>query len=220
MELKQEKQEKQEKQDFDEDAVKKERKVSNAQVHVSPILSATLAINKLHGDTLDIVTMGLEIAECARKVSAGNLQEVELMLMTQAKTLDYLFYETISKLGNLENINQMQVFSDIALKAQNQSRKALTALTEIKHPKRSATFIKQQNNAVNQQVNIANSPGKKKSQKKEKLANELLEEKENEQWMDARTTTSPITDDSGMAAMETCRRKDRSRKKYQQNECV
>jgi hypothetical protein len=95
------------------------------------------------------------------------------------------------------------IIADIALRAQNQSRKTLAVLAEIKNPRRT-TFIKQQNNAVNQQVNNAI---KSKSEKIKKVANELLELKD-EQRLDTRAAASSITDDSQVEAVEICRSED------------
>lgn len=72
----------------------------------------------------------------------------------------------------------------------------------------------EQNNAINQQVNNSQSTEFKNSGK---LANELLEVK-NEQRMDARTTTSPITTDPKMATVEVSRGKNSRRKSHQSNE--
>ncbi|MGH8646968.1 MAG: hypothetical protein ACREX4_21935 [Gammaproteobacteria bacterium] len=63
----------------------------------------------------------------------------------------------------------------LALKAQNQCRQTLAALAEIKNPRRT-TFIGQQNNATNQQVNNVGGPSETRKNP-ETRENELLEAK-------------------------------------------
>lgn len=146
----------------------------------------------------------------AKKVTDGNTKEIEQMLYTHAKALDYVFYDALGQLANCGMINQIETYSNIAFRAQNQSRKTLLALMELKNPSR-ATFIKQQNNAITQQVNNEVKSNPKNFENPEKVANELLEIKY-EQRMDTRTTTSPITKDPAMATMEVCRSKNSRRK--------
>ena len=45
------------------------------------------------------------------------------MLMTQAKALDFFFYQMLGKLADTHNVKQIQAYTDIALRSQNQSRK-------------------------------------------------------------------------------------------------
>lgn len=93
----------------------------------------------------------------------------------QAKTLDYVFYDSLQKLVGVEMINHIELFANIAFKAQTQSRKTLAVLSQLKVPNQ-AVFIKQQNNAVNQQIN---NDLKSNSEKNKKVANELLRENKN-----------------------------------------
>lgn len=57
-----------------------------------------------------------------------------------------------------EYLNQVQAYLSLALKAQSQCRNTLHTLGELKYPKETA-FIRQQNVAVNQQVNNGTSDG-------------------------------------------------------------
>lgn len=187
-------------------ADKKNQQISNAKLRTDCLASASLTINKLHGGTLDSVTTMRELCETAKKIRDGDLQEVEFMLLAQAKTLDSFFYQTLSQIPELNMLNQTQVLADLALKAQNQSRKALTALAEIKHPKRSATFIRQQNNhAVNQQVNNGVKSTNKEFKKSEKIANEVIWEAHLEKMDDGRTLTA-ISINTSAETMDACNR--------------
>lgn len=98
-------------------------------------------------------------------------------------------------------VNQLEVFAGMAFKAQSQSRKTLAVLAELKSPRRT-TFIKQQNNAITQQVN---NGVQSKSQNSEKVTNELLSEAGYEA-LDYRGAKETGVINSAMAAMETINR--------------
>jgi len=86
----------------------------------------------------------------------------------------------------------------MALKAQKHSRQTLTALKDVMNP-RDTTFVKQQNNAVNQQVN--NCAGSEVSETSEKKSrNELLTEVEHE-TLDPRGTFETVPVDPSMETM-------------------
>ena len=82
--------------------------------------------------------------------------EIELMLSNQAMVLNAIGNRQItlsSDLLRLGSTDKSRDRSDRQLKngfkALELSRKCLTALNEVRNPKRSATFIKQQNNQLN-----------------------------------------------------------------------
>lgn len=155
----------------------KQQKINSSIVQTNCLASAAMAIDHLHGRgrLLDAPTIMDQLATSANKVNDGNLKELEQMLVTQAKTLDYIFYDALKQLADVNMINQIEVFSNIAFRAQSQCRKTLATLAELKHPRR-VTFVKQQNNAINQQVNngIESEPENFKNNKK--FANELISE--------------------------------------------
>ena len=83
------------------------------------------------------------------RVKAGDLSDLENMLVDQAMLLNYLSadYAALSSASRMPNTKE-QLFG-MALKAQNACRKTISTLNEMKNPKRSATFIKnQQNNLI------------------------------------------------------------------------
>lgn len=192
-----------------------EQAEKRSKIQINCFAKAAFAIDRLHGrgSLLDVPTVMQGYIDGAKKITDGNTKEIEQMLYTHAKILDYVFYDALSQLADCSMINQIETYANIAFRAQNQSRKTLLALAELKNPRR-ATFIKQQNNAINQQVNNSQPTEFKNSGK---LANELLEVK-NEQRMDARATTSSITVDLNMATVEVSRCKNSRRKSYQSNE--
>src|SRR3989338_5077624 len=150
---------------YTEDEIK-QRAINKSKNYMCSELNAAYTIDSLHGESMDIKTLLKELSESFVRVKSDNMFEVEVMLLSQAQTLNVFFHRCLSQVGNSEFMPHIQIMSDLALRTQNNCRKTLLALAEIKNPKR-ATFIKQQNNAIgNQQVN--NSENSKKS------ANEVL----------------------------------------------
>ncbi len=133
----------------------------------------------------------VQLSSTNKSVLDGNLRHVENMLLNQAHALEAMFYSSIEKMCCSKYVNQAQVYSEMALKAQKQCRDTLIALAELKNPKQTA-FIKQQNNAINQQVNNLEKIQDNKS-------NELLEVKP----FDTMDTRTPLTAVSTNPSMET-----------------
>lgn len=77
---------------------------------------------------------------------------------------------------------------------------ALLALAELKNPRR-ATFIKQKNNAINQQINSSSQEQVKNFKNSDKFANELLKEP-NHEALDFRGTPETGNINSQMEALE------------------
>jgi hypothetical protein len=158
--------------------------------HVNGIANAAFTIDKLHGHDLDVLTLVDGLKKSINKARDGDTSEIEAILMAQAKTLDVFFHSTLRQIPGMSMGNQIQAFSDIALRAQSQCRKTLLALADIKHPKRTM-FIRQQNNAITQQVN--NEPNPSISEKTTNPANELLEIKPHDGWLDRGTSLETVT---------------------------
>jgi hypothetical protein len=195
--------------------LEKEKAVRRAENCLCPISNPAATINSIYGGSLDLRTISKELITIANRTCNGNLGEAELILIGQAKTLDALFHRSLTEMIDASFVPNMQALADIALRAQNQSRRTLATLAELKSPKR-ATFIKQQNNAINQQVN--NPP--KNSKISENLANELVSETLHEKMDIGRTieTVSTSKRPKDMAALD--RSEDDPRESQEQNECV
>ncbi len=180
----------------EEESKKAKHAENRSKIQVNCLAKATLAIDRLHGRStlLDVSTLMQGFMDGVKKITDGDIKEVEEMLYTHAKTLDYIFYDALGQLADCRMMDHIEIYSNIAFRAQNQSRKTLMALAEIKNPRRTM-FIQQQNNALNQQVNNAPPAETKDFENSKKVANELLEIN-HEPWLDPRTTTSPISDDS------------------------
>jgi hypothetical protein len=153
------------------------------------------------------------------KVKSGDMSGLEATLTAQAITLDAVFNELAKRAANsILHMPTCETLLRLALKAQAQCRATIETLAEVKQPK-SATFVKQQNVAYQQQVNngenIAsdkrtNSPshGKNKSNRQ----NELLDDKDGK-WLDGRTTIATIDDDTQMETMGAIDRSKNTRRK-------
>jgi len=178
------------------------QKVERSKNRTCCVINAAFTVNSIYNYDLHVPTIAREFIENNINIVNGNLREIEMMLITQAQTLDALFHRMTIQAMNSDMINRLQAFSDIALRAQNQSRKTLVALADLKSPRR-ATFIKQQNNAVNQQVN--NNLKTENLKKTEKLATELLSEVTYEK-MDAGRKSQAIRDNAQTAAVEILHR--------------
>lgn len=185
-----------------EKTAKHEEKIYKSHMSIHPIYASASTINTLHGKTLDLNALIDELLYRSKQVNKNDLQEVERMLLMLAKTLDYIFYDTLKKLVGLDMINHIEVFSSIAFKAQSQSRKTLATLAELKRPS-STTFINQQNNALAQQVN--NKDNVVKSEKNKNISNELLSEG-NHEALESRGTQEAVRLNPNMEAMEEIHR--------------
>lgn len=162
-----------------------QRKVTNAEVYMNSECHAAIVLARLHGD-LDTVTVMRELNKSADNIISDKTNEIEHMLITHAKMLEYVFMDSLRKLCAAE-MEHAAIYANVALRAQNQIRKTLIALADLKNPRR-ATFIKQQNNAINQQIN---NHEKSESKNSGKVANKLVSEKELEK-MDNRGTLDTI----------------------------
>jgi hypothetical protein len=142
-----------------------------SKMYTTPSGSNSLALCSLN-DSKDWGAMSDRLREVNAAVIDGDLSIAEALLIDQALVLQSIFSNNTAKMANAKYLSQIEAFSKIALRAQNQCQRTLKTLLEFKNPKRT-TFIKQQNNATNQQIN----EGKLKEipEKEINPANELLE---------------------------------------------
>jgi hypothetical protein len=178
----------------DENMLQEKRK-NKTKVRLNSRTAASYTIDSIYQGGLDVVTILEELNNGIAQIKNGDLQEIETMLLTQAITLNIFFHRCLSQAADQQWIPQIQTFSDLALRAQKEARKTLTVLAQIKNPKL-ATFIKQQNNAVNQQVN-----NQVKSENKNISSNELLEVKD-EQRLDCGASIASISINPPVEAVE------------------
>lgn len=96
-----------------------------------------------------------ELDAQTKAIWAGNLSRPEAMLGAQAHSLDTIYNVLAQKAAaalKSGNLSSTESYLRMALKCQGQCRMTLETLAEMKAP-RSATFIRQQNVAEQQQVN-------------------------------------------------------------------
>ncbi|EKD75567.1 MAG: hypothetical protein ACD_44C00096G0003 [uncultured bacterium] len=143
-----------------------------------------------------------EIRKEVREIQHGNFKSIERRLLSQAIVLSSVFDRMLAQLGSAKFTNQVQVFGHLALKAQAQCRVTLATLADLRNPQKT-TFIKQQNNAVNQQINTEVKSENPRNFKNS--SNELLSEKKHEA-MDFRGAQGAVGVNSSVETMETVNR--------------
>jgi len=120
---------------------------------------------------------GVEVMEAeVAKVKAGDMSSVEAMLVSQTIALNSIFADMAGRAaGSLSaGPGRVEVYMRMAMKAQAQCRATIETLAEVKNPK-STTFVKQQNNAAQQQVNNgADAHTQARTEKNINPPNELL----------------------------------------------
>lgn len=178
-------------------------------------LLTLLNVNKNEVNNMDVLQFQNDIKKHIELIQNGDLSNLEAILSTQVFSLNLLFNKMAAKIELAEEFGDAQIFVDLAMKIQNNCRKTVLTLSEIRNPKKT-TFIKQQNCAVNQQVNNDNTVD---IPKKSSLENELLKVKHVP--MELRTTITAIPTDSQLETMGEINRGENSgRKGYKQDECL
>lgn len=149
-----------------------------AQIYTSPELAAHRVLNATDtkvglGEAVDVPTLIDQLREQAKVVNAGDLTQVEAMLVGQATALQTLFARLTERAFSAEYMPNFETFLKLALRAQSQSRSTLEALAAIKSP---PVLIAKQANLTTgpQQINNGTMPGDR-ARKIGNLQNELLE---------------------------------------------
>lgn len=167
-----------------------------AQTITSPeCLSAsvlTICQNIDHSQVTDLVG---ELKRQSTAINADDLSRAEGMLTAQAHTLDGLFAKLTGDALRCSDLEKLERYMKLALRAQNQARATLQTLVELKAPKKVAFF--QQANIGNQ-VQVNNESKRTRTRKNHKVPNELLEEHHGER-LDTRTTRTTGRVDPTMA---------------------
>ena len=162
---------------------------SLARAALRPSVQGAITVKEYTKGLGDLDLAGLvdELSDQAKTADDGNLKRAEGMLMVQAHTLDAIFNHLARRAINAQYMNQLEPYLRLALKAQSQCRATLETLNTIKNPLQLA-WVKQQNVAVNQQVN--NGTGDpSRARESEISANELLEVLPHER-LDIRTAST------------------------------
>lgn len=132
-----------------------DRAMTRTRLH--PVVTAGQTIrcfDKALKDT-SFQSLSDELTKHVIDVKAGKMSRPEAMLICQAHTLDVIFNQLASRAAmclEANSVDRAEIYLRLGLKCQAQSRTTIETLSELKYPK-SATFIRQQNNAQQQQVN-------------------------------------------------------------------
>ena len=149
-----------------------------------------------------------ELKQQTAAVQSNDLSRAEGMLIAQAHTLDGLFARLTTNALTSTDMDKLERYMKLALKAQNQARATLQTLGELKAPKQVA-FVKQANIGNQVQVNNDGSPARSRAKKKPKAPNELLEVDHGER-LDGRAAGSAGRADPAMATLEAEHRAEKS----------
>lgn len=161
-----------------------------AALALSPSLNAACVMDSyqrnIMGDDVNLMAMIDALQQSTDKAKAGDLSELEAMLIAQATALQSIFTSLAKRAVHQEMMAHYESFLGLALKAQAQSRATISALVDLKYP-RQATFVKQANIAHGpQQVNN----GVSHAQETKPLQNELLEDSHGSTQLDTRATAA------------------------------
>ncbi len=138
-----------------------------------PSLNNAAVIEAFQGSVMgkdpDLGAMIEMLEKFAHKVGENDLSVLEAMLVGQATALQTIFTSLARKAAVQQSLPQYQTYMGLALKAQAQSRTAISALVDLKHPKQPSyigqanltTGPQQINNVIHgnsQAVNTQNPP--------------------------------------------------------------
>lgn len=130
----------------------------------SPSINAAIVMDAYQGNLageVNLMALIESLQESTDKTKAGDLSNLEAMLIGQATALQTMFTSLAKRASHQEYLTQYGVYMTLALKAQAQSRATISALVDLKYPKQAATFVKQANMTTGpQQVNNGAFPDK------------------------------------------------------------
>ena len=136
------------------------------KVLIGPVITNAFALQKFGKGSIGerpIDSIVVAMAESNKRVNANDLRDVEATLMSQATLLNAMFGELTRRAANRINgetfqLELLESYFKMAMKAQNQCRMTLETLGNIKNPP--AVFAKQANinNGGQQQVNNGVAP--------------------------------------------------------------
>jgi hypothetical protein len=127
-----------------------------------------------------------ELAAHIKGTAAGDLSNVEGMLVSQANALQSVFTNLAMLANQAKTDDKFERYLNLAFKAQSQSRATISTLIDLKFPRQPAVFARNANiNNGQQQINNgAQSPAQAAPTLPE--PNKLLEQQHGE-WLDAGT---------------------------------
>ncbi|MGP1385166.1 MAG: hypothetical protein ACTS2F_16500 [Thainema sp.] len=155
------------------------------------------------------------LTDNATQLQKGDLQEAERILLSQAEVLQALFHRMFTLAGYMmTNPEQCDRYISLGLRAQEQCRKTLVSLSEIKNPKKPTQLIK---NYVDKQLNQLKveqsqppmtEPDFGNAQETSQSFNTQAMEASPYAPMDTRSKTAATRTDSDMETVESLHRPD------------
>jgi 3-oxoacyl-ACP reductase-like protein len=130
------------------------------EIALSPSLTAASVIDKFHlaqglPGGVDVVSLAGRIERAAEAIRAGDLAEIEALLLAQAHALNSVFVQYALRSAGAATQDRASELLLLAMKAQAGSRATLSTLVDLKVP-RTTLIAKQANLAQgHQQVNNA-----------------------------------------------------------------
>ena len=159
------------------------------------------------GEDVDLMSMIGAIQLTTQHVKAGDLSDLEAMLVSQATALQSIFANLARRSQVQTNQSTFEAFLGLALKAQAQSRSTITALVDLKFP-RQVAFVKQANITTgNQQVNNGvmsdpEHPARARTHARGKKISEIKQmDASDGQWLDTRAKGSAGGPDTHLEAV-------------------
>ena len=133
-----------------------DRALTETKVIIGPVISNAYALQSFSKKSLGERSLGsivVAMAESNKRVNANDLRDVEATLMSQAILLNSMFGEITRRTANRFNgetfqLEVVECYFKMAMKAQNQCRMTLETLANIKNPP--VVYAKQ--------ANITNGP--------------------------------------------------------------
>jgi hypothetical protein len=174
-----------------------------AALVTAPELAAYRVINGAEaksglGELIDVAYLMAQLRIQAAEVNAGNLGQIEAMLMNQATALQSLFARLAERGMGHNDAATFEINMRIALRAQSQCRATLETLAAIKNP--TVVIAKQANIAQGpQQVNNG-VPAPSPARENEIEPNKLLEAGHGER-LDAGTTSAASCGNPALATV-------------------
>lgn len=179
-------------------------RTSLARITLAPVYQAIETVKMISNNGMNGITgAGLtelvdQLESLVADASAGDTEQIDAILISQAQTLDALFnHLTRRSVMNMDQyFEAANTYMKLALRAQANCRVTLECFANLKKP-----LVKQTNIAHGpQQVNIHSSDGKESNDhaENEKPRNKLLEKKEREKWLDGGSPQEAVGADTDL----------------------
>lgn len=206
------------------------RNDSIARAALSPLYTGAITSKRFSKSMVQNVDVDLNAAVVAveavvARVHENNMSDMEGILASQAVALNCVFAEMMgfASVVMRKDTAKTEAYMRMAMRAQSNCRAAIETLSEIKNP-RTTTFVRQQNNANQQQVNngevTAHDIVRAPAEKYVNVPNKLLESDDGERLDTGKKSEAGRADPQLAALDKVDRTKERSGKSGRQRECA